>query len=76
MNWSWIKTLGGLFEFSFLLLSFSFVVQNESVLNKSFFSQLPVGFILFIIIGIFILLHVYKTLNVGSIKLCFEVPMF
>jgi hypothetical protein len=63
MYWSWIKTLSGLLEFSFLVLSFSFVVHNESVINKSFFSQLPVGLILLIIIGIFILRHAYKMLK-------------
>jgi hypothetical protein len=63
MYWNWNKVLGGMLRFGLMFLSFSFVVQNESLLNNSFLKQLPVGFILLLIIGIFILRHAYRTLK-------------
>jgi hypothetical protein len=63
MYWSWNKVLGGMLRFGLMLLSFSFVVQNESLLNKAFLPQIPVGLILLLISGIFILRHAYRTLK-------------
>jgi hypothetical protein len=61
--WNWRLVRDGVLRFGLMLLSFSFVFQNLSWLNSKFLPQLPVGFILLLIIGIFIMRHIYRTLK-------------
>ncbi|OPY17700.1 MAG: hypothetical protein A4E23_01450 [Methanomethylovorans sp. PtaU1.Bin073] len=63
MYWDWNKTFGGMIRFGLMLLSFSFVVQNELILNDAFLPQIPVGLILVVIVGILISRHTYRTLK-------------
>lgn len=63
MNWDWKKTLGGMFSLSLMLLSFSFVYQNQILLNKLFLPQIPVGYLLLFGFGILISYHIYRTLK-------------
>jgi hypothetical protein len=63
MYWDWNKTFGGTFRLGLMLLSFSFVIQNEEILNDAFLPQIPVGFILIVILGLFILRHIFRTLE-------------
>ena len=74
MHWDWNKTLVGMFRLGLVLLSFSFVGQNELLLNKAFLPQIPVGLILLLILGIFILRHVYRTLKWYSA--CFKAKRY
>jgi len=67
--WNWRLVRDGAIRLGLMLLSFSFVFQNISWLNAKFLPQLPVGFILLFVIGIFILRHIYKTLKWYSIWL-------
>lgn len=69
MYWNWNKTFGGMSRLGFMLLSFSFVTQNEAMLNDGFLPQIPVGFILLFVIAIFILRHIFRTLEWYSICL-------
>ena len=63
MNWDWKKTLSGMFSLSLMLLSFSFVYQNQILLNKLFLPQIPVGYLLLFGFGILISYHIYRTLK-------------
>lgn len=63
MYWDWNKTFGGMFRLGLMLLSFSFVVQNEEMLNNAFLPQIPVGLILIVVLGLFILRHIFRTLE-------------
>jgi hypothetical protein len=63
MHWDWKLTRAGALRFGLMLLSFSYIAVNESTLNKAFLQQLPVGLLLLLIIGAFILRHVYRTLK-------------
>ncbi len=61
MRWDWNKTFIGMFRLGLMVLSFSFVIQNEVMLNDEFLPQIPVGFILVFVIGFFILRHILRT---------------
>lgn len=61
--WNWILTRNGAVRFGLLLLLFSFVFQNLALINAKFLSQFPVGDLLLLAIGIFLLRHVYRVLK-------------
>jgi hypothetical protein len=63
MYWDWNKTKSGMVRLGIMLLAFSFIFQNLTLFNRLFLAQLPVGSILFFIIGILILLQFVKRLN-------------
>ena len=78
MYWDWRKAIGGMFRISAVLLVFSFIVQNLTLLNKFSLVQLPVGSLLLLILVVVILHNIYKIFkwyftwlrsrkNVGSI---------
>ena len=61
--WNWRITRDGIIRFSLVLLTLSFSYRNLAWLNSLFLPQLPVGYILFSISGIFTLRHIYRTLR-------------
>lgn len=63
MDWDWKKTLSGMFSLSLTLLSFSFVYQNQILLDQLFLLQIPVGYLLSFVFGILISHHIYRTLK-------------
>jgi len=50
-------------RFGLLLLLFSFVFQNLALINAKFLSQFPLGDLLLLAIGVFLLRHVYRVLK-------------
>jgi len=69
VHWSWQITRDGAIRFSLILLTLSFSYHNLAWLNSLFLPQLPVGYILFGVSGIFVLRHIYRTLRWYSIWL-------
>jgi hypothetical protein len=61
MHWDWLKAIGGMFRIGAVLLIFSFVVQNLTLLNKLSLVQLPAGSLLLLILSAVILHDVYRT---------------
>lgn len=61
MYWDWRKTIGGMFRIGAVLLIFSFIVQNLTLLNKLSLVQLPVGSLLLLILVAVILHNIYRT---------------
>jgi|GEM_PF-948685 len=61
--WNWKFTRNGALRFGLLLLLFSLVFQNLALINAKFLPQLPAGDILLLVIGIFLLRHVYRVLK-------------
>lgn len=61
MYWDWLKAIGGMFRTGAVLLVFSFIVQNLTLLNESSLVQLPVGTLLLLILAAVILRDVYRT---------------
>jgi len=61
--WNWKLTRNGAVRFGLLLLLFSFVFQNLALINTMFLLQFPAGDILLLVIGIFLLRHVYRVLK-------------
>jgi hypothetical protein len=61
MYWDWHKAIGGMFRICAVLLVFSFIVQNLTLLNKFFLVQLPVGSLLLLILVAVILHNIYRT---------------
>lgn len=61
MYWDWRKAIGGMFRIGAVLLIFSFVVQNLTLLNKLSLVQLPVGSLLLLILVAVILHNIYRT---------------
>lgn len=59
----------GAIRFGLMLMVFSIISQNILWLNSKFLSQLPVGYILLICFGIFIIRHVCRTLKWYSVWL-------
>lgn len=67
--WSWKLTRDGAIRFGLMLVLFSIAYQNVAWLNSTFLSQIPVGYILLICFGMFIIRHVYRTLKWYSVWL-------
>ncbi|MCE5227081.1 MAG: hypothetical protein LLG05_14645 [Porphyromonadaceae bacterium] len=67
--WNWQLTKDGAIRFGLMLMVFSIVYQNVTWLNSIFLSQIPVGYILLICFGIFIIRHVYRVLKWYSVWL-------
>ncbi|AKB54927.1 MULTISPECIES: hypothetical protein [Methanosarcina] len=65
--WNWKLTRDGAIRFGLMLMVFSIVYQNVAWLNSKFLPQLPVGYILLIYFGIFIIRHVYRVLKWYSV---------
>src|SRR5574344_770547 len=63
IKWNWIAVQKGLAQYSLLLSIFSFSYQNLIWLNSHFLSWLPIGHILLGGSGIFIILHLNRTLR-------------
>jgi Transglutaminase-like superfamily len=61
MYWDWLKAIGGMFRIGAVLLVFSFIVQNLTLLNKLSLIQLPVGSLLLLILVAIILRNIYRT---------------
>lgn len=59
--WNWKVTRDGTIRFSLILLALSFSYQNLAWLNSHFLPQIPVGYILLGVSGIFTLRHIYRT---------------
>ena len=67
--WKWKLTRDGSIRFGLMLVIFSIVYKNVVWLNSKSLSQLPVGYILLICFGIFIIRHVYRILKWYSVWL-------
>jgi hypothetical protein len=61
MYWDWLKAIGGMFRIGAIILVFSFIVRNLTLLNKLSLVQLPIGSLLLLILAAVILLDVYRT---------------
>lgn len=61
--WNWDLARDGVIRFGAMLFATSYIYRHILWFNSTFLPQIPVGYILLVVLGLFVCRHVYRTLR-------------